>query len=85
MSQFLYLSFMYFNGMKPLVDFRLTERTPLVVLKSKVDNILHYPYNIRVVKIEYQLPSIDSKGNMKFNNFELKRDEDLRFMWSTYH
>lgn len=53
--------------------------TSLYALKSKLDNLLRYPYNWRVVKIEYRSPSIYNEGKLKFNNFELKTNEDLRF------
>lgn len=38
-----------------------------------------------MVKIEYRSPSIDNQGKLKFNNFELKIDEDLKIMLNTYH
>lgn len=85
MSQFWYLVFVFFDDVKPPIDFWLTEDTPLVVLKSKLDNLLQYTNKRKTFKIEYHLPSIDNEGKTKFNNFELKTYEDLKVMWKTYH
>lgn len=37
-----------------------------------------------MVKIEYRSPSIDNERKMGFNKFELKTDEYLKVMWSTF-
>lgn len=76
---------MYFNGVKPSYDFRLVEETPLDVLKSKLNNLVHHTNNRKVVKIEYHSPLIDNKENISFNKFELKTNEDLKVMWNIYH
>lgn len=83
MSQYWYLTFVYFNDMKHPVDFRLTEDTFLVVQKSKLNNLMHHINNIKVIKIEYHSPSIDTEWEIRFNKFDLKRDEDLKVMWNT--
>lgn len=49
----LVLAFVYFNDVKPPIYFRLTEGTPIDVLKSKLDNLLHHTDNRNGVKIEY--------------------------------
>lgn len=36
-------------------------------------------------KIEFRAPSIDIEEKVKYNNIELKNDEDLNVMWKTYH
>lgn len=54
----------------------------MVDLKSKLDNF--YPDNLRVVKLYFRSPSIDNDEKISFNNFELKMDEDLTFMWNTF-
>lgn len=66
-------------------DFRLIEDTPFVILKFKLDNFLHHTLNKIVVKIKYGSLLIDNERNVKFNNFELKIDEDLRIMRNIYY
>lgn len=66
--------------MKPPVDFRLIEDTHLLVLKSKMENLLHITKNRKVVKIEHSFPMIDNEEKVKFNNFRLKTNEDLKVM-----
>lgn len=46
---------------------------------------MHHTDTINVVKIDYSSPSIDNEGKSRFIKFELKKDEDLKTMWSTYH
>lgn len=85
MSQYLYPTILYFNDLKTLVDFWLPENTiTLVVLISKLDNLLPNTDNRNVVKIEFRAPSIDIEGKVKYNNFDLKTDEDLKVRWRTY-
>ena len=45
---------------------------------------LSYGDGRKVDKIEYRSPSVDNEGNLQFMNRELKNDDDLRAMWSTY-
>lgn len=37
-----------------------------------------------MVKIGYRSSSFDKEGNVKFSRFEVKMDEDLRFIWSIF-
>lgn len=76
----------YFNNMKPPVDFWLLEDTiTFVVLISKLDNLLLHTENKKVGKIEFCAPSIDTEGKMKYNNVKLNTGEDLKVMWIIYH
>lgn len=84
MPQFWHIAFVCFNCMSPPFEFMSTKDTLLVDLKFKLDNLLCYPDNRMMVKIECRLPSIDSEGNVKFNKFQLKTSENLRVMWSTF-
>lgn len=59
-----HLTFIYFNNMSPSFEFRVIEDIPLVVLKSKLDNLLCYPNNRKVVKIEYHSPLIDNQERL---------------------
>lgn len=86
MSQYSYMEIVYFNNMKPPIDFRLPkDPTTLVVLRSKLDNLFPNTDNRKVVRIEFRAPSINTQGNMKYNTFKLKTDEDLNVLWRTYH
>lgn len=42
MSQYRYIVFVYFNDMLPPIEFRVTEDTPLIDLKSKLEIFLYY-------------------------------------------
>lgn len=77
--------FVYFNGMKSPLQFRVIEDTPLVDLISKPNTLLWYPKNQRVVKLEYRSPSFDNIRKIQFTNFELKTDEHLKFISSIFH
>lgn len=85
MIAYLHLTFVYFNGAKLSFQFRVTKDTPLSDLISKLNTLLRYSKNRRVVKFEYRSSSFDSKGKMHFTNFELKTNEDLNIKWSTFH
>lgn len=76
MNQYWYIAFVYFNCMKPLFQFRAKNNTPLTDLKTKLENLLHYTNNLRVVKIEYCSPAVDDEWKTKFNKF----DADVRVM-----
>ena len=78
MSMCQHLTFVHFNDERHLIEFRVTKNTHHFDLKSKLDNILRYPDNQKVVKLNYRSPLIDNEGNMHFNMFELKAVEDLR-------
>lgn len=73
---------MYFNDVKSFVDFRFIEDTTLDVLKIKLDNLLYHTDKRKVVKIEYNFPSIDNEEKIWFSKVKLKTNED---MWTTYH
>lgn len=50
----------------------MSKNTPLVDLKSKLENRVHYIENRRESKIEYPSPTNDNEENMKFDKFEVK-------------
>lgn len=83
MSQYAYLIFVYFNDEKPPLKFRFSEITRFVDLKSILENI--YLDNQRFVNVYYRLISIDNEGKILFSKFELKKNEDLTIMCSTFH
>lgn len=85
MSIYWYVGFVYFSGAKTSIEFKVTEYTSLVDMKSIIGNLLEYSDNKKVVKLEYCLSLIDNERKTQFNNFELKTDEDLRVMWSTFY
>lgn len=85
MSQYWYLPYGYFIGVKPLVGFRLTNDAPHNVLKSKLNNIMQYIDKRNVVKIEYRSPSIDIEWKIGLNKFELNTNGDFKVTWNTYH
>lgn len=68
----------------PPIEFS-TYDTPLIDLKFKLVNLLHYTDNQRVPKIEYRSSTIDNEGKMRFDKSELKTNEDVRVMWSMFH
>lgn len=49
-----------------------------------LNSLLQYLENQKVAKLEYLLPSLDTKGNVKFTLFELKNDDNLRVMKGTF-
>lgn len=71
--------------MIPSFEYRVTEDTHFVDLKSKLEKCLHYSNNRRVVQIDCHSPSIDTKGKIKLSNFELKTDAGVSVIWSTFH
>lgn len=81
MNAYPHLVFAYFNGRKPSFQFRVTDDTPLADQISKLNTLLRYIENQRVVKLEYRSPSLDSEKT----NFEQKTDEDLQIMWNTFY
>lgn len=85
MKKYWFITFVYFNDVLPPLQFRVTTDTLLVDLKSRMQNNLHYSDNRRVIKIEYYSPSLYNTWKMKFRKFELKMNEDLRIVWSTFH
>lgn len=85
MSRYWYLTFVYFIDMKAPVDFRMAKDTSLAVLKYKLDNLLHHANIRKVGKIKYHSPSIDNEGIIRLSKFKLKKNKDLKVIWSTYH
>lgn len=71
--------------MRPPFEFMMIENTPLVDIKSKLENLLHYTDNQRVTKIEYHSSTIDNEWKMKFNKLELNTDANVKVTWSTLH
>lgn len=79
--QFLFKVEVYFNGVKPLIEFLLSEGTDcLTALRSKLNDLRPNTENINVSKIEFREDLIDIDGRMKYNFIELKTDEDLKVM-----
>ncbi|XP_058776582.1 uncharacterized protein LOC131650896 [Vicia villosa] len=79
-----HLTFVYFNGAKPPLQFRFSEDTPLAELITILNSLLQYPKNRKVVKLEYRLPSLDADIKVQFTQFALKTDDDLKILWSTF-
>lgn len=68
-----FMACVYFNVVKPLVDFGLPDDTTcLALLGSKLNNMLLDTKNRNVSKIEFHAPWIDSDGKVKYNHIELK-------------
>lgn len=57
----------------------------LINLKSKLNTLLWYKVNQRVIKLEYRSSSIDNEEKIRFTMFELKTDDDLKIMWSNFY
>ncbi|XP_058751977.1 uncharacterized protein LOC131625098 [Vicia villosa] len=79
-----HIAFIYFNGAKPPLQFSFSEDTPLAELITILNSLLQYTENMKVVKLEYRSPSLDTEGNVQFTQFTLKTDDDLKVMWSTF-
>ncbi|XP_058775077.1 uncharacterized protein LOC131649330 [Vicia villosa] len=84
MNTYPHLAFVYFNGEKPPYQFRVTDDTHPAALISKLNTLLRYLENRRVVKLKYRPPSFDTEKKLQFTNFELKKNEDLEVTWSTF-
>lgn len=65
-------------------NFKLTEYISLVDIKDEIHHLLPYGDNRRIVKLGYRSSSIDNRGKIEFNNFEFKKDADVRVVWNTY-
>lgn len=85
MNPYPHLAFVYFNDANPPFQFRVYEDILLFDLKSKLNTLLRYPENWRVVKLQYCLPLIDNEMEIQFTMFELKSDDDLKVIWSTFY
>lgn len=86
MSQFLFKAKVYFNRVKPLVEFRLPkDTTGLVLLRSKLNNMLPDTKNRKVSKNKFLALWIDIDGRVKYDSIELKSDEKFKVMRKIYH
>lgn len=62
----------YIKGDMPPLLFMITEETSITNLIFKLNTHMCFPKHRRVVKLKYQPPSFDNKGNIHFTNFEPK-------------
>ena len=80
-----HLAFVYFETGYPMpFQFRFSRDTPFAELIPSLNTLLHYPENRKVVKLEYRSPSLNDEGGIKFTPFEIKNDEDLAVLWTTF-
>ncbi|XP_058753434.1 uncharacterized protein LOC131626614 [Vicia villosa] len=79
-----HLAFVYFNGAKPPLQFRFSEDTHFTELITILNSLLQYPKIRKLVKLEYRSPSLETEGNVQFTQFALKKDDDLKVMFSTF-
>ncbi|XP_058761212.1 uncharacterized protein LOC131634558 [Vicia villosa] len=80
-----HLTFVYFSsGYLIPLQFRFLRDTPFAELIPTLNSLLQYLENQKVVKLEYRSPSFDDEGNVKFTPFEIKNDDDLKIMWTTF-
>lgn len=79
-----HVTYVYFNDVKPLVEFKFNECIPFADLKYILQDLLPYEDNWKIVKLEYCSPSIDNEGKIEFNNFELKTGANLRAVWNIF-
>lgn len=78
-SSVLYKEVVYFNREKPPVEFWVpTNSACLIVLISKLNDLLHDTYNRKVRKVEFYEDWIDTNGRVKYNLIKLKIDEDFK-------
>lgn len=47
-------------------------------------NFLPYGDNRKIVKFKYRSPSINNECNIEFNDYEFKKNADVRAMWNTF-
>lgn len=64
-----HVTYVYFNSVKTLIEFKLNEYTPLIDLKFIFENLLQYSYNRIFLKPEYRSLSIENEGSIQFNKF----------------
>lgn len=79
-----YVTNVSFSSSTPKRKFKLTGVTSLEDIKYKIHHLSPYKDNRRIVKIEYRSLSIDNRGKIEFNKFELKTHAYVRAMWITY-
>lgn len=85
MNTYTHLAFVYLNGAKHLLQFRVSEDITLIDMKFKLNTRLRNPENQRVIKLEYHSPLIDDERKIWFTKLELKMDEDLKVMKITFY
>ncbi|XP_058749009.1 uncharacterized protein LOC131621965 [Vicia villosa] len=80
-----HFAFFYFSsGYSMSLQFRFLHDTPFAELIPTLNSLLQFPENWKMVKLEYRSPSLDPEGKVKFTPFELKNDDDLEVMWTSY-
>lgn len=77
--------FCVFQWCKNPFQFRAYEDIHLVDLKFKLNTLLQYPENRRIVKLEYLSPLIDDEGKIWFTKLKRNTDKKLRVIWSTFY
>ena len=85
LSQYLIKAEVYYNGRKPVVEFKLPDGSEsFATLKETLKGLLPNSENKRVTKIEFREDCIGTDGWMKYNLIELKNDEDVKAMWKSF-
>src|SRR4051812_46835972 len=80
-----HLAFVYFTSGYPMpFQFRFSRDTPFADLITSLNTLLQYPENLKVVKFEYRSPSLNDDEDVEFTPFEIKNDEDLAVLWTTF-
>lgn len=67
-----YVENVSFSGSTPRRTFKLTDFISLEDIKDEIHYLLPYEDKRRIVKLEYRSLSIDNRGKIEFNKFELK-------------
>lgn len=76
----------YFNGVKPPVEFRLPKETVCpAVLRSTLNDFLSDTENKKACKIKFLEDWIDTDEKVKYDLIELKTDEDMNVIWRKFH
>src|SRR3954469_18898947 len=80
-----HLAFVYFTTSYPMsFQFRFSCDTSFAELITSLNTLLQYLENRKVVKLEYRSPSLNDEGDVDFTPFEVKNNEDLAVLWSTF-
>ncbi|XP_058766241.1 uncharacterized protein LOC131639802 [Vicia villosa] len=74
----------YSDDKTPGRTFKLNDYTLLDDIIDEIHYRLPYRDKRKVVKLEYRSPSVDNKGDIVYNNFELKNRENVSSMCRTY-
>lgn len=75
-----HLTFVYFNEAKSSFQLRICKDIFFINLKIKLNTLLRYPKNQRVVELKYHSPSIDNEEKIGFTMLESKTDDDYNDM-----